>query len=106
MDFDEPVARIGTLQDRFSICTRQIKSLPVLAIPSHMSTASGFRLISSGKLDDYTWTGYFVVFANSHPQGHSSFISGPSRNILKETAGPCVRLETFDLSIEIINSPQ
>jgi hypothetical protein len=65
-----------------------------------MSRASGFNMISEGALSNHVWGGHFVILANSHAIGHSSYIARPDLRVVSTTTGETNRVVLYHLTEE------
>lgn len=104
MDIDESFCNLGdgqgdkNLFNRFDRICAENDRLKIIGVPAHMSRASGFNMISEGRLSNPGWGGYHVVMANSHADGHKSFIALPDREVISEASGTSNRLVLYHLT--------
>jgi predicted amidohydrolase len=106
MDVDAPFCRWGdgqgdkNLFNRFQSRTVGHHGIKIIGIPANMSRASGFNMIGGKALSNPVWRGHFVILANSHADGHPSYIAKPDLQVVSTTASETNRVVLYHLTEE------
>lgn len=103
MDVEAPFCRWGdgqgdkNLFNRFQSRDAGQQDFKIIGIPANMSHASGFNMIGEKELRNPVWRGHFVVLANSHADGHPSYIAKPDLQIVSTMTGETNRVVLYHL---------